>query len=146
MHVLFLPKTLYGADVEAALEKLRADPAVQICRVDRIRHISVMPNDPLFVPTRRRELGERAVVHEHAELDAHRLWRATDRGSVGDRRGLRLGHHHRQPGLVIADVDTGMRFDQPDLLRAGLGGRLLPGYDFVGEDHNPTTEPPRVPI
>ena len=42
-------------------------------------------------------------------------------------------------GIVIADVDTGIRFDHPDLLRAGLGGRLLPGYDFVGQDYDPTT-------
>ncbi len=42
-------------------------------------------------------------------------------------------------GIVIADVDTGIRFDHPDLLRAGLGGRLLPGYDFVGEDYNPNS-------
>jgi serine protease len=49
-------------------------------------------------------------------------------------------------GIVIADIDTGVRFDHPDLLRAGpaslgaaFGGRLLPGYDFVGEDQNPTT-------
>jgi serine protease len=41
-------------------------------------------------------------------------------------------------GTVIADVDTGVRFDHPDLLRAGLGGRMLPGYDFVGEDLNPS--------
>jgi serine protease len=41
-------------------------------------------------------------------------------------------------GIVIADVDTGVRFDHPDLLRAGLGGggRVLPGYDFVGEDYS----------
>ena len=39
---------------------------------------------------------------------------------------------------MIADVDTGVRFDHPDLLRAGFGGRLLPGYDFVGEDYDPT--------
>jgi serine protease len=44
-------------------------------------------------------------------------------------------------GTVIADVDSGIRFDHPDLLRAGLdssragfGGRVLPGYDFVGQD------------
>jgi serine protease len=37
-------------------------------------------------------------------------------------------------GLVIAVLDTGVRFDHPDLLRAGAGGRLLPGYDFVGAD------------
>jgi serine protease len=42
-------------------------------------------------------------------------------------------------GTVIADVDTGVRFDHPDLLRAGLGGRLLPGYDFVDQDYSPTT-------
>ena len=42
-------------------------------------------------------------------------------------------------GIVIADVDTGVRFDHPDLLRAGFGGRLLPGYDFVGEDYDPTS-------
>src|ERR1019366_1237697 len=29
MHVLFLPKTLYGADVNAVLNTLRADPAIQ---------------------------------------------------------------------------------------------------------------------
>jgi serine protease len=46
-------------------------------------------------------------------------------------------------GIVVADVDTGVRFDHPDLLRAGpaslgpaFGGRLLPGYDFVGEDYS----------
>src|SRR5260370_176324 len=57
-------------------------------------------------------------------------------------------HNHEPPiqhaaagstGTVIADVDAGVRFDHPDLLRAGLGGRLLPGYDFVGEDLNPST-------
>ncbi len=41
-------------------------------------------------------------------------------------------------GTVIADVDSGIRFDHPDLLRAGFGGRLLPGYDFVGSDLNRT--------
>ena len=38
MHVLFLQKTLYGADVEAALAKLRADPAVQFADVDQRRY------------------------------------------------------------------------------------------------------------
>ncbi len=42
-------------------------------------------------------------------------------------------------GVVIADVDTGVLFDHPDLLRAGLGGRLLPGYDFVGQDYSTTS-------
>ena len=39
-----------------------------------------------------------------------------------------------------------MRFDHPDLLRAGFdssragfGGRLLPGYDFVDQDYSRTS-------
>jgi serine protease len=43
---------------------------------------------------------------------------------------------------VIADVDSGIRFDHPDLLRAGFGGRLLPGYDFVGQDLNSSNSAP----
>jgi serine protease len=31
-------------------------------------------------------------------------------------------------------LDTGIRFDHPDLLRAASAGRLLPGYDFVSGD------------
>ena len=38
MHVLFLPKTLYGAEVAAALDKLRADRQVKFADVDRRRY------------------------------------------------------------------------------------------------------------
>jgi len=52
-----------------------------------------------------------------------------------------VGYPKGSTGTVIADVDTGVRFDHPDLLRAGLDvhGRLLPGYDFVSEDVNPNS-------
>jgi serine protease len=136
MHVLLLPKTLYGADVEGALKKLRADPAVKFAEVDQIRHAhSLLPNDPLFLPS----LGasgqwymntpsstplmlEGNATEDLSATDAVSAWAIT----TGSR------------GLVIADVDTGVRFDHPDLGRAGFGGRLLPGYDFVGQDYNAT--------
>jgi hypothetical protein len=51
MHVLFLQKTLYGADVDAVLAHLRADSAVAFVDVDQRRYAHAMPNDPLFVPT-----------------------------------------------------------------------------------------------
>jgi serine protease len=138
MHVLFLPKILYGADVDAALARLRADPAVKFADVDQVRHIeTVIPDDPLFAPSPQASppasgqwylntpsstpiVLEGSTTEDLSATDAITAWGIT-RGSAG---------------IVIADVDTGVRFDHPDLLRAGRGGRLLPGYDFVGEDLN----------
>ena len=51
MHVLFLPKTLYGADVNAALQQLRADPSVAFADIDQRRYAHGLPNDPLFSPS-----------------------------------------------------------------------------------------------
>jgi serine protease len=136
MHVLFLQKTLYGADVEAVLKKLRADPAVQFADIDQRRYPHAMPDDPLFVPTTGASgqwymltpsaatitLGG-VATQDLSATDAISAWAITT-GSTG---------------TIIADVDTGVRFDHPDLLRAGLGGRLLPGYDFVDQDYNPNS-------
>ena len=37
------------------------------------------------------------------------------------------------PGIVVAVIDTGVRFDHPDLQRVAAGGNLLPGYDMVSD-------------
>jgi serine protease len=137
MHVVFLQKTLYGADVNAVLKKLRSDPAVQFADVDQRRYAhSLSPDDPLFGPTAGASgqwfmqtpsaatiLVNGVATQDLSATDAISAWAITT-GSTG---------------TVIADVDTGVRFDHPDLLRAGFGGRLLPGYDFVGEDYSRTT-------
>jgi serine protease len=147
MHVLLLPKRLYGGDVTATLARLRADPAVAFADVDARRYPLLVPDDPLFQPTPAANepasgqwylatpsttpitLEGNSTV-DLAATDAVSAWNITT-GSTG---------------VVIADVDTGVRFDHPDLLRAGpaslgsgYGGRLLPGYDFVGEDQDPNT-------
>jgi serine protease len=137
MHVLYLPNTLYGAAVEAALAKLRADPSVKFADVDQRRYIqAVTPNDPLFLPTADSN-GQWYLDTPSSstlELDGNPTQdlSATDAVSAWT---ITTG----SSGIVIADVDTGVRFDHPDLLRAGFGGRLLPGYDFVGQDYNPTS-------
>jgi serine protease len=141
MHVLFLRKTLYGADVISALKKLRTDPAVEFADVDQRRYAHSAPDDPLFAPpadvattnTSLRsgqwfmETPSAATImvngvatQDLSATDAISAWAITT-GSTG---------------TVIADVDTGVRFDHPDSLRAGFGGRLLPGYDFVDQDYN----------
>ncbi len=143
MHVLYLQRTLYGAAVGAVLAKLRADPAVLFADVDQRRYPHAAPDDPLFVPTPGTAVGqwymltpnpavtvEGVATMDLSATDAISAWAITTGSSA----------------TVIADVDTGVRFDHPDLLRAGFdashpgfGGRLLPGYDFVDQDYNPTT-------
>ena len=134
MHVLWLPSMLYGADVEATLQQLRADPAVEFAEVDQRRYPHATPNDPLFEPTAGAS-GQWYMMtpstltptSDAAATDAVSAWNITQGSN----------------GTVIADVDTGVRFDHPDLGRAGIGlGRLLPGYDFVGEDLNRSNSSP----
>ncbi len=131
MHVIYLQKTLYGADVDSALAALRADPAVKFAEVDQRRYPhAATPNDPLFGPSAN-ATGQWYMLtpstltpsSDAAATDAVSAWDIT-KGSTG---------------TVIADVDTGVLFDHPDLLRVGFGGRLLPGYDFVSGDVNPNS-------
>jgi serine protease len=133
MHVVFLRETLYGTDVAAALEKLRADPSVAFADVDERRYPHALPNDPLFVPTATASgqwymltPSTTTPTSDAAATDAVSAWGITQGSS----------------GTVIADVDSGIRFDHPDLLRAGFGGRLLPGYDFVGQDLDSSNSAP----
>ncbi len=37
------------------------------------------------------------------------------------------------PGVVVADLDTGVRFEHPDLQAVAAGGNLLPGYDMISD-------------
>ncbi len=138
MHVLLLPKTLYGADVLGLLDKLRADPAVQFAAVDGRRYPQLVPTNPLYLPTPGTASGQwymntpsSTLITLEGGVQTMDL-SATDAVSAWN---ITAG----SPGVVIADVDTGILFDHPDLLRAGLGGRLLPGYDFVGQDYNPSS-------
>ena len=141
MHVLFLPDTLYGVHLEALLEGLRADPAISFAAIDELRHplAAPQPGDPLFPPTpgiasgqwylgapNPAAIADGVLTEDLAATDAVDAW------------GLTTG----SAGIVIADVDTGVLFSHPDLLRANLGGRLLPGYDFVGEDLNASDSVP----
>jgi serine protease len=137
MHVLYLEKTLYGADVAAALDVLRADPSVKFAEVDQRRYPHAVPNDPLFMPSTEATgqwfmMTPSSAVVPPAGTAAAGDPAATDAVSAW---GITTGNS----GEIIADVDTGVRFEHPDLLRAGFGGRLLPGYDFVSEDQSPTS-------
>src|ERR1700722_12579559 len=123
LHVMEIAPPSAGESLQVTLARLRADPAVQYAEPDQRRHALAAPDDPLFVATPG-ATGQWYLLNPVAfgnpgAVDAIDAW-ATTTGSSG---------------LVIADIDTGVRFDHPDLLRAGAAtpGRLLPGYSFVSD-------------
>jgi len=113
MHVMQVEPASTGDSVAATLERLRADSDVEYAVPDERRYIHAIPNDPLYAAGG--QWYEQSDPATPAAVNAQGAWDFTTGG----------------PNLVIADLDTGVRFDHPDLLAAANGGRLLPGYDFV---------------
>jgi len=106
-----------GETVAAAIARLRADPDVEFAEPDARMRPHRVPNDPGYAeqwflqPSVAGPDGTTASA-----IDATNAWEIT----TGD------------PTVVVAVLDTGVRFDHPDLGRVATGGTLLPGYDFVG--------------
>lgn len=107
--VIQLSHRLQGDSLTAELDRLRADPAVVYASPDLRRHAHAVTNDPLL---------SAQWYLSGAQPSATRTVAAWD---------LTTGN----PSIVIAVLDTGVRFEHPDLGRAASGGKLLPGYDFI---------------
>jgi serine protease len=97
-----------GAPAAQTLALLRANSEVQYAEPDERRYAQALPDDPLFA-------GQWYLQDmEPSAVDAIAAWDLTTGGD----------------GVVIAELDTGVRFDHPDL-RSSAANRLLPGYDMI---------------
>ena len=133
MHVVHLLLPQQGEVLETTLAALRADPTVRFAQVDHWMTVANVPGDPLFTGTPGVAGSQTGQWYLQAAtttpdgstvaaLDAVTAWNSTT-GSTN---------------LVVADIDSGVRFEHPDLGYAAHGGRLLAGYDFVGPDTDGT--------
>lgn len=102
-----------GESAQSTLERLRADPQVLYAELDQWRYPHAVPSDPLATG----QWYLQKAANAPSAINAIDAW-DTSTGSAG---------------VVVAVIDTGVRFDHPDLLRAADGGRLLPGFDFVND-------------
>ena len=97
--------------IETTLARLNADSAVEYAELDRRRYLHAVPDDLLYA----QQWYLQAPSVAPSAIDAEHAWDITT-GSQG---------------VVVAFLDTGVLYDHPDLQGAGVGGRLLPGYDFI---------------
>jgi len=111
LQVLEIAAPATSANVDAHLAILRADPDVEFAEPDLRRYPHAVPGDPLFAG----QWYLQNSASTPSAVDAVSAWDLTTGSS----------------GVIVADLDTGVRYDHPDLLRASEGGRLLPGFDFV---------------
>ncbi len=114
-----------GLDSAALARRLASQPDVQFAVPDRRRRAYTAPNDPLYadgVPGNGPAAGQwylRAPVGEvQSPIDVEPAWAIT------------MG----SPSVVVAVLDTGIRFDHPDVSSwITQGGNILPGYDMVSD-------------
>jgi len=97
-----------GESLATTLARLRADPEVEYAVRDERRYIHAAPNDPLYP----QQWYLQSAAATPSAVDALDAWAITT-GSAS---------------LVIADIDTGVRPDHPDLT-----ARLLAGYCFISD-------------
>jgi serine protease len=115
MHVVRVEPAVAGEPIAATVDRLRADPEVEYADAERWRYPhATSPNDPLFS---QQWYMQTSSATTPSAVDTVTAWDTT-MGSTG---------------LVIADLDTGVRYEHPDLQWAGSGGRLLPGYTFISD-------------
>ena len=108
-EVLQLDHALDERDMHALLDRMAADPNVEYAVADEHRWAHAAPNDPLFTDQWYFQSTEIAATR------ANQAWDVT----VGSNM------------TVVAVIDTGVRFEHPDLLRVAQGGKLLDGFDFI---------------
>ena len=117
-------QVVYASGVSSTelAQQLALEDDIEYAVPDGRRRIVTAPNDPLYangVPGNGPAVGQwylRAPSGAvQSSLDIETAWNVTQ----------------GNPSIVVADIDTGVRYDHPDLLAVAAGGKLLPGYDMV---------------
>ena len=114
-----------GLTSQQLAQQLARQPGVEYASVDRRVRIAAVPSDPFYATVAASGSAGGPVAGQwymrapsskvNSSINAEQAWDI----STGS------------PSIVVAVLDTGIRFDHPDFVRVSNGGNVLDGYDFV---------------
>ena len=126
-HVTDRTQVMFASGIgsDQLARRLAADSDVESVVVDQRRHALIAPSDPLYADGQPAAPGP-AVGQWYLRAPAGAVQSAIDAESAW---AVTTG----RPSVVVAVLDTGVRFDHVDLKAVASGGNLLPGYDMISD-------------
>jgi serine protease len=122
-----------GESAVALARRLAADPDVAYAQPNGRKWRVAAPIDPLYGPstTETRSNGSATQPGPQSGQWYLRAPDSTLRSAIDIEAAW--ARTRGSGSLVVAVLDTGVRFEHPDLGPVATGGKLLPGYDFVSD-------------
>jgi serine protease len=126
-------------DVDSATlaRELAADPEVEYAVPNGRKRVLATPNDPYYLRGPAVNLLTQAGGPDSGQwyLRSPTETLRPEDGPLRSAIGIEAAWSRTlgSSDVVVAVLDTGVRFEHPDLGRVSAGGPLLPGYDFVND-------------
>jgi len=117
-----------GMTSEQLAQRLAAESDIEYAVPDQRRRRTSVPNDPLYLagPPISGLTGGPVVGQWYLRAPAGQVQSSINVEPAWDLSAAGAT-------IVVAVIDTGVRFDHPDLQRVAAGGILLPGYDMISD-------------
>jgi serine protease len=121
-----------GMSSEALAARLASEADIEFAVPDRRKRVSAAPNDARYLTAAGSTGPASGQWYLRAPQPAPAASASSTVSSINAEAAwdLTVG----SPSIVVAVLDTGIRFDHPDLKKVANGGNLLDGYDMVSDD------------